>query len=282
MPASNERALMKSSSLECDAVVFDFEDSVGPDEKEIARERLRAFLAGPNRPKCEIAIRINALNSEWGTEDLLAARVCEPNAILIPKVEGVQSVVDVERALAEMDAPESIGLWAMMETPRSILNAGAIADHARDPASRLDCLIVGPNDLAKETRIIPGRGRTNLVPLLLQVVLAARAGDMTVLDGVSNNFKDLERFSAECQQGRELGFDGKTLIHPAQIDAANRFFGPTEEEIAESEAIVAEFAKPENSARGVISMGGKMVERLHLEIAQDLLSRAKLVRERTQ
>src|SRR5690606_21043701 len=129
-----------------------------------------------------------ALASEWGTEDLLTARACKPNAILVPKVEGPQSLIEVERALIEMDAPADVKLWAMIETPRAILNAGAIADHALEPSSRLECLIVGPNDLAKETGIVVGKDRRNLVPLLLQVVLAARAGDMTVLDGVSNNF----------------------------------------------------------------------------------------------
>ena len=282
MPASNERALMKSASLACDAIIFDFEDAVGPEEKETARERLRAFLSGPGRPKCEIVIRINALTSEWGTEDLLTARACKPDAILIPKVDGPQSIIDVELALSEMDAPESIRLWAMMETPRSILNAGAIADHAREPSSRLECLVVGPNDLAKETRIIVGKDRSNLVPLLLQVVLAARAGNLTALDGVSNNFRDLEIFARECEAGRGLGFDGKTLIHPAQIEDANRIFGPSEDEIAEAEAIVAEFARPENKSRGVVAMDGKMVERLHLESAQDLLAKARSIKEKSQ
>ena len=273
---------MKSASLACDAIIFDFEDAVGPEEKETARERLRAFLSGPGRPKCEIVIRINALTSEWGTEDLLTARACKPDAILIPKVDGPQSIIDVELALSEMDAPESIRLWAMMETPRSILNAGAIADHAREPSSRLECLVVGPNDLAKETRIIVGKDRSNLVPLLLQVVLAARAGNLTALDGVSNNFRDLEIFARECEAGRGLGFDGKTLIHPAQIEDANRIFGPSEDEIAEAEAIVAEFARPENKSRGVVAMGGKMVERLHLESAQDLLAKARSIKEKSQ
>lgn len=279
MPASNERALMKSASLACDAIIFDFEDAVGPEEKETARDTLRVLLSGPGRPRCEIVIRINPLTSEWGAEDLLVARDCKPDAILIPKVDGPQSIIDVERALTEMNVPESTGLWAMMETPRSILNAGAIADHAHEPSSRLECLVIGSNDLAKETRIIPGKDRGNLVPLLLQVVLAARAGNLTVLDGVSNNFRDLENFARECHAGRELGFNGKTLIHPAQIEDTNRIFAPSEDEIAEAEAIVAEFARPENQSRGVIAMGGKMVERLHLESAQDLLTIARSIKE---
>src|SRR5690606_23438851 len=142
--------------------------------------------------------------------------------------------------------------------------------------------VVGPNDLAKETRIIAGKDRSNLAPLLLQVVLAARAGNLTALDGVSHNFRDLENFARECEAGRELGFDGKTLIHPAQIEDTNRIFGPSADEIAEAEAIVAEFARPENKSRGVIAVGGKMVERLHLESAQDLLAKAKLIKEKSQ
>ncbi|GAA4526898.1 CoA ester lyase [Chelativorans composti] len=282
MPASNERALAKSPSLACDSIIFDFEDAVGPDEKAAARERLLAFLSGAGRPQRELVIRINALDSEWGRDDLAAACACRPDAILIPKVEGVETLREVDRALAELNAPADLKLWAMMETPRSILNAGTIADYARDPSSRLDCLVVGPNDLARATCMVPGPDRANLLPLLLQVVLCARAGGITALDGVSNNFRDLEAFASECRQGRELGFDGKTLIHPAQIDGANRIFGPTDEEVAEAEAIVAEFAEPENSTRGVISMGGKMVERLHLEMARSLLEKARLIRERTQ
>lgn len=279
IPASNERAMLKSASLACDSVIFDFEDAVGPDEKKAAREKLRAFLSSADRPKCEIIIRINDLTSEWGAGDLQAARASKPDAILVPKVDGPQSIIAVERALTAMDAPPKIKLWAMMETPRSILNASAIADYALEPSSRLACLVVGPNDLARETRIIAGENRANLVPLLLQVVLAARAGNLTVLDGVSNNFRDLQQFGQECQQGRELGFDGKTLIHPAQIDPANRIFGPSTEEIAEAEAIVAAYAKPENVSRGVIAIEGVMVERLHLEIAKDLLTLAQKIRE---
>ena len=169
MPASNERALAKSPSLACDSIIFDFEDAVGPDEKAAARERLLAFLSGAGRPQRELVIRINALDSEWGRDDLAAACACRPDAILIPKVEGVETLREVDRALAELNAPADLKLWAMMETPRSILNAGAIADYARDPSSRLDCLVVGPNDLARATCMVPGPDRANLLPLLLQV-----------------------------------------------------------------------------------------------------------------
>ncbi|WEX09704.1 CoA ester lyase [Chelativorans sp. AA-79] len=279
VPASNERALGKSAALPCDAVILDLEDAVGPEEKADARERLRALLAGPGRPKCEIVIRINPLGSEWGTEDLLAARAGRPDAILLPKVDGPRDILEADAALDETDAPRSIRLWAMVETPRSLLNIGSIAELGRDPAARLSCLVAGTNDIAKETRVT---GRGNLLPWLMQVVLAARAGNLTALDGVSNDFRDLEAFGRECAEARAMGFDGKTLIHPAQIGPANSVFAPTGEEIAEAEATVAEFAKPENRHRGVIAIDGRMVERLHLEQAEALLKKAREIEEKSK
>ncbi|MCT7376377.1 HpcH/HpaI aldolase/citrate lyase family protein [Chelativorans salis] len=280
VPASNEKALKKSAALACDAVIFDLEDAVASEEKAEARERLRAFLSGPGRPQCEVVIRINTLSGEWGTEDLLAARAVKPDAILLPKVDGPRDILDAGAALDETDAPRSLSLWAMMETPRSLLNAGPIAELGRDPAARLACLVAGTNDLVKETGIAPGPGRTNLLPWLMQLVLAARAGNLTVLDGVSNDFRELEAFARECAEARGMGFDGKTLIHPAQIASANAAFAPTKEEVEEAKAIVAEFAKPENRFRGVVSLNGRMVERLHLEMAEGLLAKAKQIKEK--
>lgn len=277
LPASNEKALKKSTTLSCDAIIFDLEDAVGPEEKAPARERLRAFLAGADRPKCEIVIRINPLSSPWGTEDFLAARAIRPDAILVPKVDGPRDILDVDAALDETDAPPSLRLWAMIETARGVLNAGAIAELGRDPAARLSCLVAGTNDLVKETRVAE---RNNLLPWLMQLVLAARAGNLTALDGVSNDFRDLKAFGRECAEARAMGFDGKTLIHPAQIAPANSAFSPTAEEVAEAEAIVAEFAKPENRHRGVIALDGRMVERLHLEEALALLKRARQIEEK--
>jgi len=277
VPASNEKALMKSASLPCDAVIYDLEDAVGPEEKTAARERLRGFLTGPSRPRCEVVVRINPLLSEWGTEDLLATRAARPDAILLPKVDGPRDVLDADAALDETDAPRSIRLWVMIETARAVLNVGAIAELGRDPAARLSCLVAGTNDLAKETRVAD---RQNLKPWLMQVVLAARAGNVTALDGVSNDFRDLNAFGHECAEARAMGFDGKTLIHPAQIGPANSVFSPTANEIAEAEAIVAEFAKPENRHRGVIAMKGRMVERLHLEQAEALIKKASKIEEK--
>ncbi|MCR4268704.1 CoA ester lyase [Nitratireductor sp. ZSWI3] len=280
VPASNEKALRKSASLACDAVIFDLEDAVAPGEKVAARERLRDFLAGKDRPGCEIVVRINALASEWGTEDLLAARAARPDAILLPKVDGPKDVLEADAALDETDAPRALKLWAMVETPRAVLNLGPIAELGRDPAARLTCLVAGTNDLAKDTGIALTPDRRHLAPFLLQMVMACRAGGLTVLDGVSNDFRDLEAFEAACAEARAMGFDGKTLIHPAQIGPANAVFAPSPEAVAEAEAIVAAFAEPENRGRGVISLDGRMVERLHLEMARGLLARARAITER--
>jgi len=277
VPADNERALAKSATLSCDAIIFDLEDAVSPDTKGEAREQLRAFLQSTSRPKCEIVIRINPLAGEWGTEDFLTARACHPDAILLPKVEGPRDILDADAALDETDAPRSIRLWAMIETPRGLLNAGSIAELGRDPAARLSCLVAGTNDLVKETRVA---SRDYLTPWLLQIVLAARAGNLTALDGVWNAFRDTEAFARECARARAMGFDGKTLIHPVQIAPANAAFSPTSEEIAEAQAIVAAFAKPENRFAGVISVEGRMVERLHLEHAEALLKKAREIKEK--
>ncbi|MDS1136951.1 HpcH/HpaI aldolase/citrate lyase family protein [Nitratireductor indicus] len=282
VPASNEKAMRKCASLACDAVIFDLEDAVAPEEKPAARERLRAFLASEERPRMEVAVRINALSSEWGTEDLLAARAMRPDAILLPKVDGPKDVLEADAALDETDAPRSLALWAMIETPRSILNLGPIAELGRDPAARLSCLVAGTNDLAKDTGIALTPDRRYLAPFLLQMVMAARAGDLCAIDGVSNDFRDLEAFERSCTEARAMGFDGKTLIHPAQIGPANAVFAPSAEALAQAEAVVEAFDRPENRGRGVISLDGRMVERLHLEMARRIIARAHTIREKDQ
>lgn len=282
VPASNEKAMRKCASLACDAVIFDLEDAVAPEEKPAARERLRAFLASEERPRMEVAVRINALSSEWGTEDMLAARAMRPDAILLPKVDGPKDVLEADAALDETDAPRSLALWAMIETPRSILNLGPIAELGRDPAARLSCLVAGTNDLAKDTGIALTPDRRYLVPFLLQMVMAARAGDLCAIDGVSNDFRDLEAFERSCAEARAMGFDGKTLIHPAQIGPANAVFAPSAEALAQAEAVVEAFDRPENRGRGVISLDGRMVERLHLEMARRIIARAHTIREKDQ
>jgi len=274
VPASNERALAKVAALSCDAVIVDLEDAVAPQAKAAAREAMRAFVAGRPSGGPEIAVRINPLASPWGTDDLLAARAARPDAILLPKVEGPRDILDADDALDETDAPPQLALWAMIETPRAVLNLGALAELARDAAARLCCFVAGTNDLVKETGVRATPDRRYLSPWLMQIVLCARAAGIDALDGVGNDFRDLDAFARECAEGRNMGFDGKTLIHPAQIEPANRAFSPDAEEVAEARAVVAAFAAPENAGKGVIRIDGRMVERLHLAQAERLLARA--------
>lgn len=274
VPASHEKALAKSGGLGCDAVIFDLEDAVAPDAKAVARERLRShFEEHPNAAMTR-TIRINGLDTPWGTEDLMAARACLPDAIVLPKVGCADDVRAIDDALAETDAPETIALWGMIETARGLMNAAGIAALASDPASRLAGLIVGTNDLIKETRIRDRDGsRQILEPWLLQIVAAGRAGGAFVLDGVHNDFRDGEGFAKQCARASDLGFDGKTLIHPSQIEAANAAFSPDEDELAMARRIVAAFSAAEPGT-GIVVIDGQMVERLHLEQAKDLIARA--------
>jgi citrate lyase subunit beta/citryl-CoA lyase len=274
VPASSEKAIAKLPSLACDAVIFDLEDAVAPEAKSAARERLRAWFAGRRDGGPELVIRVNPLASEWGTEDLLAARACAPDAILLPKVNTPRDIHDFDDALDKADAPQGLKLWVMIETPKAMLNIGALAELGRDAAARLDCFVAGTNDLIKDTGVIDTPDRRYIMPWLMQMVLAARAGGLDVLDGVSNDFRDIGAFERACAEGAAMGFDGKTLIHPAQIEPALTAFSPSPEAVAEAKAIQAAFALPDNAARGVISIGGKMVERLHLAQAERLLARA--------
>ncbi|WP_187968420.1 HpcH/HpaI aldolase/citrate lyase family protein [Aquibium microcysteis] len=274
VPAANEKALAKAPSLACDVVVIDLEDAVAPSAKEEARARLAGVFAGRGEGGPDLVIRVNALSSPWGVDDLAAAAACAPNAILLPKVDGPKDVLAADDLLDSLDADPAIRLWTMIETPKGMLNLGPIAELGRDRAARLACLVAGTNDLAKETGVRMTPDRRWLIAWLQQIVLAARAGGLDALDGVCNDFRDLDAFARECDDGRAMGFDGKTLIHPAQIEPANRAFSPSPDEIAEARAIVDAFALPENVGKGVIQIGGRMVERLHLAQAERLLSRA--------
>lgn len=280
VPAANPRAMKKVFSLKADVLIFDLEDSVAPEAKDEARERLRGFLreaAGSGRGN-EVVVRINALATPWGTEDLLAARGSGCDAILLPKVETVEDIRAASAALDETDAPAGMGIWAMIETPLGLVNAGGIGGSAIAGLSRLSCLVCGPNDLAHATGVRAGADRQYLVPWLMQLVLAGRAGRLDVLDGVFNDFRDAEGFAAECAQARAMGFDGKTLIHPGQIEPANAAFGIDDSARAEAERIVAAFELPENREKGVIQIDGRMVERLHRDEAAALLRKADTMR----
>lgn len=277
IPASNDRAVAKIASLACDAIIIDLEDAVAPSEKPGAREKLASIFA--NRPSGihEMIVRINALSSQWGSDDLAAALACRADGILLPKVETPRDVLEAGDGLDENDAPDSVLLWAMIETPRALLNIGALAELGRDAASRLSCLVAGTNDLAAATGILATPDRRHLVPWLMQMLLAARAGGLDIVDGVSNDFRDLQAFAAECAHSAAMGFDGKTLIHPAQIEPANAAFAPSETALAEARRIVEAFALAQNAGKGAIALDGRMVELLHLAQAERLLSKAAMI-----
>jgi citrate lyase subunit beta/citryl-CoA lyase len=277
VPASNDKALAKIAGLACDAVIIDLEDAVAPADKIAARGKLAAILA--NRPAGgrEMVVRVNALSSEWGADDLLAAASCQPDGILLTKVDTPRDLLEAGDVLDDNFAPDSVKLWAMIETPKAMLNIGAIAELGRDPASRLACFVAGTNDLAKETGVLATPDRRYIVPWLMQMVLAARAGGLDVLDAVANDFRDLDALARECAEGAAMGFDGKTVIHPAQIEAANRAFAPSAQALAEARGVKDAFALPENQGRSVISLNGRMVERLHLAQAEKLLAKAAAI-----
>ncbi|WP_296738426.1 CoA ester lyase [Mesorhizobium sp.] len=277
VPASNEKALAKIASLACDAVIIDLEDAVAPGAKAAARERLADILAAPGR-RCEMVVRINPLSSEWGADDLLAVARAGSDGILLPKIGTPRDVLEAGDLLDDNFASDSVKLWAMIETPKALLNVGAIAELGRDPASRLNCFVAGTNDLVKATGILATPDRRYLMPWLMQLVLAARAGGLDVIDGVANDFRDLGGFARECMEGAAMGFDGKSLIHPSQIEPANRAFAPAPEALAAARAIRDAFARPENAGKGVIAMDGRMVERLHLAAAEKLLAKAAAIR----
>ena len=275
MPASNPRALAKARTLAADAIIVDLEDSVAPDQKPAARRLAVETIKAGGFGGREIVLRINGPHSPWGADDLEAAVAAAPDAVLLPKVDGPGTVMVAARALAEMGAPESTRVWAMMETPMAILSAGSIAATAADPDSRLEVLVMGLNDLVKETRARLTPGRPTVIAWLAMCVAAARAHGCDIIDGVYNDFNDPVGFMAECEQGRDLGLDGKTLIHPNQIEACNATFAPTPAEIETARQIIAAFALPENTGRGAIQLNGKMVELLHAEMARRTLAIAE-------
>ncbi|MER8572305.1 CoA ester lyase [Mesorhizobium sp. M1338] len=282
IPASNDKALAKIAQLSSDAIIIDLEDAVAPADKIAAREKLAGILA--KRPvvndigrRCEMIVRVNALSSEWGADDLLAMAKCEPDGLLLPKVDTPRDILEVGDVLDDNFAPDAVKLWAMIETPKAMLNIGAIAELGRDPASRLDCFVAGTNDLVKETGVLVTPDRRYLVPWLMQMLLAARAGGIDMLDGVSNDFRDLDAFARECTEAAAMGFDGKSLIHPAQIEAANRAFAPSPGAVAEARSVKEAFELSENAGKGVIALNGRMVERLHLAQAEKLLAKAAAI-----
>ena len=272
VPGGNARMHEKARSVRADALVFDLEDSVAPDAKAAARELVAQTVRAGGFGRREVAVRVNPSSTEWFAADLESAARSGPDAILLTKVNGPEDVTTAEERLDSWGAGPDVRLWAMIETARGILNCSAIADLATDGRSRrLGGLVIGTNDIAKETGMRAGTDRAPLVPLLALGVTAARAAGLFVLDGVFNNFSDAEGFAAECAQGRALGFDGKTLIHPDQIDIANRLFSPSGEEVDEARRLIAAFDLPGNRGKGAIRFEGRMVEILHADIARRLI-----------
>lgn len=277
MPGSNARALVKARSLDADVIIIDLEDAVAPEEKASARILAEQAIAEGGYGDREIVLRVNGLETDGFARDMQVLQKGRPDAVLFPKISSAKDVAAAQAALDEADPSGSIGLWVMMETAMSVVQAGAIAGSAAI-ANRLSCMVVGTNDLAKETGASMGDDRAYLKPWLMSYLAAAKANRLTILDGVSNAIKDTGTFAHECEQGRKMGMDGKTLIHPTQIEACNAAFSPTEDEIASAAAIVAAFVEPDNVGKGVIAIDGKMVERLHLEMAQKVLATVKKLR----
>ena len=277
LPGSNARALAKAAALPADALILDLEDSVTPDAKEAARSQVVDAVCAGAFGRREVVIRVNGSHTPWGASDLAAASAAGPDAILLPKVDSAGAIMAAARTMREAGAPDKTRVWAMMETPSAILNAGAIAAVAADSASRLAVLVMGLNDLAKETHARLTQGRPTMTAWIAMCVVAARAHGVDIVDGVYNDIQDLDGFRAECRQGRDMGLDGKTLIHPGQIDICNEVFAPTPAEIENARAIIDAFAQPENAGRGAIQLNGRMVELLHAEIAQRTLAIADAI-----
>ncbi|MDQ8698531.1 CoA ester lyase [Hyphomicrobium sp. LHD-15] len=279
MPGANERALEKARSLPADSLILDLEDSVAPDAKADARQKVVEAVREGGYGRREIVIRPNALETAWGTADILAAASAAPDAILVPKVQHPGDIISAAKILKSVNAPEKTKLWAMMETPHAILHAADIAAVGADPENRLVCLVMGTNDLLKESRARALHDRFAVVPWLALAVVAARGYGLDIIDGVYNDFRDEPGFRNECEQGRTLGMDGKTLIHPSQVAPCNEIFSPSDEEVAWSKTIIRAFDEPENANKGVITVNGKMVERLHLVQAKRTVAIANSVKE---
>lgn len=281
MPGSNARALEKARTLPADCLIFDLEDAVAPEAKEAARKQVvEAVRAGGYAPR-EVIIRVNGLGTPWGRDDLRAAGQAGADALLVPKVETVDGLVEVRSVLHFNGSPPDLPLWAMMETPLAILQAGEIAATARAERNPLTVFVMGTNDLAKETRAQITPDRAPMLAWLSICIAAARAHGLEIIDGVYNDFRDEEGFRAECAHGRALGMDGKTLIHPGQIAPCNEVFSPTENEISWARRVLEAFSLPENAGKGAISIDGRMVEMLHLQMARRTVALAEAIAART-
>jgi citrate lyase subunit beta / citryl-CoA lyase len=274
MPSNNERALEKAKALPVDALILDLEDAVAPDHKAAARENACAAAASGDYGSREVTIRVNGSGTEWHDDDLAAACAARPDGIVVPKVESADEVRSLVAAMERHGAPVHTRLWAMVETPTGVLDVGEIAS----ASPRLAALVIGTNDLVKElgARHVPGRAP--LLASLSLAVLAARRSAVAILDGVYNDVKDLDGFETECRQGRDLGFDGKTLIHPGQVEPCNAVFSPSAEEVEDAREILR--AWDAGAGRGVVTHRGRMVEHLHVETARKVIATDEVIRSR--
>jgi citrate lyase subunit beta/citryl-CoA lyase len=268
MPGANERALEKAKGIPADALIFDLEDAVSPDAKPEARERVCAAASSGGYGLREVVIRVNGLDTPWGADDLQAAAAAGPAAVLVPKIDGASDIAEVERRLEVGGAPPSTRIWAMLETPAGIFAAREIAT----ASERLSVLVMGTNDIAKELHAEQVPGRQPLQHALSTCLLAARLAGKIILDGVYNDIKDADGFEAECLQGRAMGFDGKTLIHPSQVDPCNRVFAPDAAQVAEAREVIAAFEAAEAEGKGVVTVNGRMIENLHVVNARRALA----------
>jgi citrate lyase subunit beta/citryl-CoA lyase len=268
MPGANERALKKAKDIPADALILDLEDAVAPDAKPDARERVCAAVTGGGYGNRELAIRANGIGTPWHDADLKAIAAAGPDAVVVPKVNTAAEVLQLVSALERAGAPDRTKLWAMLETPQAMLHAEEIAA----ASERLTVLVMGTNDLAKELHASRVPDRHPLLPGLGLCLLAARATGKVLLDGVYNDIKDDAGFLAECQQGREMGFDGKTLIHPSQVEPCNAVFAPDADEVEMAGRVIAAFEEAEAEGRGVVTVDGRMVENLHVEEARRVLA----------
>jgi citrate lyase subunit beta / citryl-CoA lyase len=277
MPGSNARALEKAKTLPVDGVILDLEDSVAPEAKEAAREQVAHVVKAGGFGAREVFIRVNGVDSPWHADDLSAAARAAPDVILMPKVSSPDTLELIGRRLLDMGTDHKTRVWAMIETPLAIFNILSIAAEARDSETRLSGFVMGTNDLAKDTRARLVPGRAPMLPWLSMCVAAARIHGIDILDGVFNDIGNADGFAAECKQGVELGFDGKTLVHPSQIEPCNEAFSPSPAEVEQARKMIAAFDRPENKGKGVVSIDGRMVERLHADMARRTVAIAEAI-----
>jgi citrate lyase subunit beta/citryl-CoA lyase len=277
MPGSNARAIEKARTLPVDGVILDLEDAVAPDAKGPARQQVAEAVKAGGFGGREVFVRVNGIDTSWHADDMAAIAQAAPDAILVPKVSEVAQLERMGQRLLDMKVDRKTRIWAMIETPQAIFNINALAAEAHDSETRLAGFVMGTNDLAKETRarIVPGR--QPMLSWLARCLLAAHAHNIDILDGVYNDLGNAEGFTQECAQARDMGFDGKTLVHPSQIEPCNAVFSPSAEEIAQAQKTIAAFDLPENKDKGVVQVDGRMVERMHAEMARRTVAIAEAI-----